>query len=89
MQLSLKGLVQLFLTDIVAYRTALHDLPLFFFFFFFTAFLVNITYSSGGVCFKIRLFCTRSSFTARLFFIFIFINLLKPQCGVCVNICSC
>lgn len=30
-QLSLKGLVQLFLTDIVAYRTALHDLPLFFF----------------------------------------------------------
>lgn len=29
-QLSLKGLVQLFLTDIVAYRTALHDLPLFF-----------------------------------------------------------
>lgn len=33
MQLSLKGLVQLFLTDIVAYRTALHDLPLFFFFF--------------------------------------------------------
>lgn len=85
MQLSLKGLVQLFLTDIVAYRTALHDLPLFFFF----AFLVNITYSSGGVCFKIRLFCTRSSFTARLFFIFIFINLLKPQCGVCVNICSC
>lgn len=34
MQLSLKGLVQLFLTDIVAYRTALHDLPLFFSFFF-------------------------------------------------------
>lgn len=34
MQLSLKGLVQLFLTDIVAYRTALHDLPLFSFSFF-------------------------------------------------------
>lgn len=31
-QLSLKGLVQLFLSDIVAYRTALHDLPLFFLF---------------------------------------------------------